>query len=148
MSIFDEQISLEPDLYFWTNSFIETFHENFWTDKEFNFSSDIQDFKVKLTEQEKEIIIRSLSTIGQLEISVKKFWAKIGDNLPHPSINDLGYVMANSEVIHGRAYKRLLKVLGINDSFDEILELDIIKGRVNYLRKHLRKFHEDNKKQR
>jgi ribonucleoside-diphosphate reductase beta chain len=147
MTIFDEQVSRKPDLYSWTQDFIEAMHNGFWTDKEFSFQSDIQDFKVALTDQEKEIIIRALATIGQLEISVKKFWAKLGDNLPHPSINDMGYVMANTEVIHGDAYERLLEVLGIDDAFDKILELDIIKGRVNYLRKHLHKFHSNNKKQ-
>ena len=145
--IFNEQITRKPDNYPWTQNFIEAMHNGFWTDREFNFQSDIQDFKVTLTAQEKEIIIRALSTIGQLEISVKKFWAKLGDNLPHPSINDLGYVMANTEVIHGDAYERLLEVLGIDDSFDEILKLDIIQGRVGYLRKHLHKFHDNNKKQ-
>lgn len=147
MGLFDEQISRKPDLYPWTQNFIEAMHNGFWTNKEFNFSSDLHDFKVNLTEQEKEIIVKSLSTIGQLEISVKKFWAKLGENLPHPSINDLGYVMANVEVIHGDAYERLLEVLGLEDAFDDILKLDIIKGRVNYLRKHLHKFHSDNKKQ-
>jgi len=145
--IFEEQISRKPDHYPWTQDFIEAMHNGFWTDKEFSFQSDKQDFMVSLDEQEKEIIIRALATIGQLEISVKKFWAKLGDNLPHPSINDMGYVMANTEVIHGDAYERLLEVLGIDDAFDKILELDIIKGRVNYLRKHLHKFHSDNKKQ-
>lgn len=145
--IFDEQITRKPDHYPWTQDFIGAMHNGFWTHREFNFQSDIQDFKVKLTDQETQIIIRALSTIGQLEISVKKFWAKLGDNLPHPSINDMGYVMANVEVIHGDAYERLLEVLGIEDSFDEILKLDIIKGRVNYLRKHLHKFHDNNKKQ-
>src|SRR5690606_8426609 len=58
-----------------------------------------------------------------------------------------GYTMAHVEVIHGDAYERLLEVLGIDNNFEKILELDIIKGRVNYLRKHLHKFHEDNKKQ-
>jgi ribonucleoside-diphosphate reductase beta chain len=145
--IFDEQITRKPDHYPWTQDFIEAMHNGFWTHREFNFQSDIQDFKVSLTDQERQIIIRALSTIGQLEISVKKFWAKLGDNLPHPSINDMGYVMANVEVIHGDAYERLLEVLGIDDSFDEILKLDIIKGRVNYLRKHLHKFHDNNKKQ-
>jgi len=145
--IFEEQISRKPDHYPWTQDFIEAMHNGFWTDKEFSFHSDVQDFKVTLTEQEKEIIVRALATIGQLEISVKKFWAKIGDNLPHPSINDMGYVMANTEVIHGSAYERLLEALGIDDAFENILELDIIKGRVNYLRKHLHKFHADNKKQ-
>ena len=145
--IFDEQISRKPDNYPWTQDFIEAMHNGFWTHREFNFSSDIQDFRVNLTEQQKQIIIRALSTIGQLEISVKKFWAKLGDNLPHPSLNDLGYTMAHVEVIHGDAYERLLEVLGIDDNFEKILELDIIKGRVNYLRKHLHKFHQDNKKQ-
>ena len=145
--IIDEQITRKPDNYSWTQNFIEAMHNGFWTDREFNFQSDIQDFKVSLTGQEKEIIVRALSTIGQLEISVKKFWAKLGDNLPHPSINDMGYVMANTEVIHGDAYERLLEVLGIDDSFDEILKLDIIQGRVGYLRKHLHKFHDNNKKQ-
>lgn len=145
--IFDEQITRKPDHYPWTQDFIEAMHNGFWTHREFNFQSDIQDFKVNLTEQERQIIIRALSTIGQLEISVKKFWAKLGDNLPHPSLNDMGYVMANVEVIHGDAYERLLEVLGIDNSFDEILQLDIIKGRVNYLRKHLHKFHDNNKKQ-
>ena len=145
--IFDEQIARKPDNYPWTQEFIETMHNGFWTHREFNFSSDVQDFKVNLTDQERTIITRALSTIGQLEISVKKFWAKLGDNLPHPSINDMGYVMANVEVIHGDAYERLLEILGIDDNFEKILELDIIKGRVNYLRKHLHKFHDNNKKQ-
>ena len=145
--IFEEQISRKPDHYPWTQDFIEAMHTGFWTDKEFSFSSDVQDFRVSLTEQEREIITRALATIGQLEISVKKFWAKLGDNLTHPSINDMGYVMANTEVVHGDAYERLLEMLGIDDAFEKILELDIIKGRVNYLRKHLHKFHSDNKKQ-
>lgn len=145
--IFDEQIKRKPDLYPWTQDFIKAMHNGFWTVDLFSFQSDLHDFKVNLTDEEKDIVIRSLATIGQLEISVKKFWAKIGDNLPHPSINDMGYVMANTEVIHGDAYERLLEVLGIDNAFDEILKLDIVKGRVNYLRKHLHKFHSDNKKQ-
>lgn len=145
--IFNEQIARKPDHYPWTQDFIEAMHNGFWTHREFNFQSDVQDFLVNLTEQEKQIIIRALSTIGQLEISVKKFWAKLGENLPHPSLNDLGYTMAHVEVIHGDAYERLLEVLGIDDNFEKILELDIIKSRVNYLRKHLEKFSQDHKKQ-
>lgn len=145
--IFEEQISRKPDLYPWTEQFVEAAQNNLWTHREFNFQSDIQDFKVNLTDQEREIIVRALSTIGQLEISVKKFWSKLGDNLPHPSLFDLGYVLSYQEVVHGNAYERLLEVLGINEAFDEILKLDFIKGRVNYLRKHLHKFHVDNKKQ-
>ena len=122
-------------------------HNGFWTDKEFSFSSDIQDFNVNLNEDEKEMIIRTLSAIGQIEVAVKKFWSKLGDNLPHPSLTDLGYVMANVEVIHNNAYERLLKVLGLEDVFEENLKLDFIEGRVKYLRKYNHKFYKDSKKQ-
>lgn len=145
--IFEEHTARKPDHYEWAQKFIEVAQNGFWTHREFNFQSDVQDFKVNLTQEEREIVVRSLAAIGQIEISVKTFWAKLGDNLPHPSLYDLGYVLANQEVIHGNAYSRLLEVLGINDAFEEILKLDIIKGRINYLKKHLHKFHSDNKKQ-
>lgn len=145
--IFEEQLSRKPNHYPWTEEFIEAMHNGFWTDKEFSFTSDIQDFKVNLNETEKEIIVRTLSAIGQIEVAVKKFWAKLGDNLPHPSLTDLGYVMANVEVIHNNAYERLLKVLGLEEIFEENLKLDFIEGRVNYLRKYTHRFYKDSKKQ-
>lgn len=145
--LFEEQISRKPNLYPWTEKYIEAMHTGFWTDKEFNFQSDTQDFKARLNDAERGVITRTLSAIGQIEVAVKKFWAKLGDNFPHPSITDLGYVMANVEVIHNNAYERLLKVLDLESVFEENLKLDIISGRVNYLRKYLHKFYKDSKKQ-
>ena len=147
LKIFDEQISRKPNLYPWTEKYTEAIHNGFWTDKEFNFKSDIQNFKVTLTDQEKEIIVRTLSAIGQIEVAVKTFWAKLGENLPHPSLADLGYVMANTEVIHNNAYERLLTVLGLEDVFEKNLKLDWIQGRVKYLKKYTHKFYKDSKKQ-
>ena len=145
--IFEEQVSRKPDHYSWAGDFIEAMHNGFWTDKEFSFASDIQDFNVSLDYQEREIIVRTLSAIGQIEVAVKKFWSKLGDNLPHPSLSDLGFVMANVEVIHNNAYERLLEVLGLEEVFEENLKLDFIEGRVNYLRKYTHKFYKNNKKQ-
>lgn len=140
-------MSRKPDHYPWTQDFIEAMHNGFWTDKEFSFSSDVQDFNVTLSEDERQINVRALSAIGQIEVAVKKFWAKLGDNLPHPSLSDLGYVMANTEVIHNNAYERLLEVLGLQDVFEENLKLDFIEGRVKYLRKYNHRFYKDSKKQ-
>jgi ribonucleoside-diphosphate reductase beta chain len=145
--IFDEQISRKPNKYPWTEEYIEAMHNGFWTDKEFGFKSDVQQFKVNLTDQEREIIIRCLSAIGQIEVAVKTFWAKLGENLPHPSLQDLGYVMANTEVIHNNAYERLLTVLGLEDIFEENLKLEWIQGRVKYLKKYTHRFYKDSKKQ-
>lgn len=146
-SIFEEQVSRKPDRYPWTEQFMEAMHNGFWTDKEFSFKSDVQQFKVELTDQEREIVIRTLSAIGQIEVAVKTFWAKLGENLPHPSLQDLGYVMANTEVIHNSAYERLIRVLDMEDIFEENLKLEWIQGRVKYLRKYTHKFYKDSKKQ-
>jgi len=67
------------------------------------------------------------------------------DKLLSPRIS-IGF-KTNSEVIHGRAYSRLLGVLGIDEAFEEILKLPMIRGRVNYLKKYTHKFHADNRKQ-
>ncbi len=139
MRIFEEQIARKPDYYPWTQKFINAMWEGHWTPNEFDFTSDIHDFKTVLTEEERQIIIRTLSAIGQIEIAVKKFWARLGDNLPHPSITDMGLVMANIEVIHNIAYEKLLTVLGLESHFEENLKQDIIQGRVKYLRKYLAK---------
>ena len=147
MSIFKEQLSRKPDLYPWTEQFMRAMWEGHWTDKEFSFISDIQDFKTRLTSEEKEIIVRTLSAIAQIEISVKTYWAKIGDNLPHPSIQDMGYVMANIEVVHNSAYERLLEALGIEEEIEKNFGLEWMQGRVKYLKKYTHKFHSDNKKQ-
>lgn len=145
--LFEEQISRKPDLYPWAKEFIDAIWQGFWTPDEFNFRSDYSQFKVDLTPEEQQVIVKTLSAIGQIEVAVKTFWAKLGDNLPHPSIRDLGFAMANSEVIHNLAYEKLLDVLQLTHVFEENLNEEVIRGRVNYLRKYLQKTYKNDKKQ-
>lgn len=145
--IFEEQVARKPDHYPWAKEFYDTMHNGFWTSGLFKFQSDIHDFKTRLSPQEQEVVAKTLSAIGQIEIAVKTFWGKLGDTLPHPSLRDLGYVMANVEVIHNDAYEKLLTVLGIKDIFEENLKLPVINGRVNYLRKYLHRYSENTRQQ-
>ena len=146
--LFEEQISRKPDQYPWTKQFIDAIWQGFWTPDEFNFRSDYGQFKTELNDQEREVIVKTLSAIGQIEVAVKTFWAKLGENLPHPSLRDLGFAMANSEVIHNLAYEKLLEVLQLTHVFEENLNEAVIKGRVDYLRKYLNKAYKgDTKKQ-
>lgn len=145
--LFQEQIARKPDLYPWTKQFIDAIWKGFWTPDEFNFRSDYSQFKTDLTKQEQEVIVKTMSAIGQIEIAVKSFWADVGKHLPHPSIKDLGYAMANSEVIHNLAYEKILEVLHLTHVFEENLNEKVIRGRVDYLRKYLEKHYEDDKKQ-
>mgnify|MGYP000748151086 FL=1 len=145
--LFEEQLSRKPDLYPWTKKFIDAIWEGFWTPDEFNFRSDYSQFKTDLSPEEQQVIVRTLSAIGQIEVAVKSFWADVGKHLPHPSIRDLGYAMANSEVIHNMAYEKLLDVLHLTHVFEENLNEEVIRGRVNYLKKYLDKVYTDDRKQ-
>jgi ribonucleoside-diphosphate reductase beta chain len=55
--------------------------------------------------------------------------------------------MANSEVIHNMAYEKLLDVLHLTHVFEDNMNEEVIRGRVNYLRKYLKKTYKDDKKQ-
>lgn len=145
--IFDEQVARKPDRYPWAQQYIDSMWTSHWTPNEFTFQSDVHDFKTELTEEERQMVTRTLSAIGQIEIAVKRFWSRLGDNLPHPSLVDLGLVMAGVEVIHNQAYEKLLSVLQLHDAFEANLKLDIIKGRVAYLRKYLSRAYENDRKQ-
>ncbi|KQS84339.1 ribonucleotide-diphosphate reductase subunit beta [Rhizobium sp. Leaf383] len=145
--LFNEQVARKPNLYPWTDDFIHAITSSPWTANEFSFQSDFDQFKTQLNDQERQVIVRTLSAIGQIEIAVKDFWANLGRNLRHPAIKDLGYVMAYTEVIHNQAYERLLEVLGLESVFEENLKEDVVRARVNYLRKHAQRVYEDDRKQ-
>jgi ribonucleoside-diphosphate reductase beta chain len=145
--LFNEQVARKPNLYPWTDDYIHAITSSPWTVNEFNFQSDFDQFKTELSDQERQVVVRTLSAIGQIEIAVKDFWANLGRNLRHPAIKDLGYVMAYTEVIHNQAYERLLEVLGLEDVFAENLKEDVVRNRVNYLRKHAQRVYEDDRKQ-
>lgn len=147
MGLFDEQISRKPNHYPWTQDIIDGLWHSFWTPNEFSFRSDYSQFHSELTKEEQEIIVKTLSAIGQIEIAVKRFWADLGKTFKHPSMSDMGLVMGNNEVIHNQAYEKLLDVLGLQSAFDDTLKEPEMKGRVEYLKKYLDKCYEDDRKQ-
>lgn len=145
--LFEEQISRKPNKYPWTQDFIDVMWNGFWTPNEFDFKADLNEYKTQLSDEEKIVITRALSAIGQIEIAVKTFWSNLGNNLPHPSMSDLGYVMGHTEVVHNKSYEKLLDVLGLESVFEENLKIPVIKNRVKYLRKYQKSSYKDNRKQ-
>lgn len=145
--LFDEQVARKPNHYPWTQTYIDKIWAGFWTPNEFDFKADFAQFRNDLNDDERQIIVRTLSAIGQIEIAVKKFWAQLGDHFPHPALSDLGFAMANSEVIHNQAYEKLLETLRLSDVFEANLKEPVVAARVNYLRKYLSQSFGDSRKQ-
>lgn len=140
MGIFDKRVEMKPYEYPESLEFMKALRGTMWFIDEFRESlkRDVSDYKYKLTEDERGVIKRSLIAISQIEVSVKTFWAKIGDKMPKPEIYKAGITCAHNEVIHEEAYSELLSVLGIEDEFSIALKEPCIQGRVDYLTKYLR----------
>lgn len=138
MSIFDKRVAFKPYEYPDVIKYRNAIKNSRWDVEEFNFDSDAFEFKHKLSGAEKEAIKRTLLAISQIEVSVKTFWAKLGDHLPKPEFNSVGITFGENEVVHSEAYSKLLEVLGLNNEFDMLLQNPVIGGRVDYLTKYLK----------
>lgn len=115
----------------------DAIRHSYWIDTEFNFTTDIDDFKTKISDDEREVIKRSMLAIAQIEVNVKTFWADLYKRMPITEIGDVGMTFAESEVRHKDAYARLLRILGLEEEFMHVVEIPAIKDRIAYLTKYL-----------
>ena len=134
--IFEPREHFKPFEYKECEEFTDAINESFWTFKEFDFVTDVQEYHADLTDYEQEIIKKCLLSISQVEVSVKNFWATLFSHLPKPEIQMVGVSFAESEVRHERAYSHLLEVLGFNKEFEKIYDIPAIIDRHNYLKKY------------
>jgi ribonucleoside-diphosphate reductase beta chain len=138
MSIFDKRVAFKPFEYPSVTQYKDAINHSYWLVSEWNFESDIQDFKVKLQPHERNAVRNTLLAISQIEVSVKKFWTKLGERFPKPEFEQVGVTFGESEVRHADAYSHLLQVLSLNDDFALLLQNPVIQGRVDYLTKYLK----------
>jgi ribonucleoside-diphosphate reductase beta chain len=118
-------------------AFKDAIRHSYWIDTEFNFTTDIDDFKTKISDEEREVIKRSMLAIAQIEVNVKTFWADLYKRMPITEIGDVGMTFAESEVRHKDAYARLIRILGLEEEFRHVVEIPAIKDRIAYLSKYL-----------
>jgi ribonucleoside-diphosphate reductase beta chain len=136
-NIFRKRTNLKPYEYPQLVEYLEAIRHSYWVHTEFNYSSDIQDMKVRMTPQEAEIVNRAMLAISQIEVQVKTFWAKIGDKMPKPEVQAVGVTFGESEVRHADAYANLLEIMGLNEEFEKLVDVPAIKKRIAYLEQSL-----------
>jgi ribonucleoside-diphosphate reductase beta chain len=144
MSIFNKRVAFKPFEYPDITKYKDAINHSYWLVSEWNFISDINDFHTNLTPVEKNVIKNALLAISQIEVSVKKFWSKLGDTFPKPEFEQVGITFGESEVRHSDAYSHLLEVLNLNQDFDLLLQNPVIQGRVDYLTKYLKRESDNN----
>ena len=132
-NIFEKRINLKPYEYPQLYEYVPAIRHSYWIHTEFNFTSDVQDFKSRLTDVERSVIKNTMLAISQIEVAVKTFWGDIYHRMPKPEIGSVGATFAESEVRHHDAYSHLLEILGLNKEFENLKKKPVIMKRVQYL---------------
>lgn len=133
--IFKRRLNLKPYEYPQLNEYKEAIQHSYWLHTEFNYTSDIQDFKVNVTDSGRNAIKNAMLAIAQVEVAVKTFWGDLYHRMPKPEVGSVGYTFAESEVRHQDAYSHLLEILGLNSEFERIEDIPELFQRVDYLTK-------------
>jgi ribonucleoside-diphosphate reductase beta chain len=131
--VFRKRVNLKPYEYPQLLEYVDAIRHSYWVHTEFNYSSDIQDMKVNLTPYEASVVEKAMLAISQIEVQVKTFWAKIGDKMPKPEIQAVGVTFGESEVRHADAYSNLIEMMGLNERFEQIMDVPAINKRIEYL---------------
>ena len=132
-NVFARRMTLKPFEYPELYEYVPAIRHSYWIHTEFNFTSDIQDFKTHLSGVEKSAIKNAMLAISQIEIAVKNFWGDIYHKIPKPEVGAVGATFAESEVRHTDAYSHLLEILGLNTEFINLKKNPVIMKRVRYL---------------
>ena len=145
--IFEKRINLKPYEYPQLYEYVPAIRHSYWIHSEFNFTSDIQDFKSRLSAPEQSAIKNTMLAISQIEVAVKSFWGDLYHRIPKPEVGSVGSTFAESEVRHADAYSYLLEILGLNSEFKALKKKPAIMKRVQYLEAALKNSKSDDNKE-
>jgi ribonucleoside-diphosphate reductase beta chain len=108
-------------------------HRAHWLADEVPLASDLNDWKLKLNESEKNLIGNILKSFAQTEVHVNDYWStKVSIWFPKPEVQAMARVFADFESIHAEAYARLNEELGLDD-FRAFLEDEVSKAKIDRL---------------
>jgi ribonucleoside-diphosphate reductase beta chain len=137
LNVFAKREKIWPFEYPKLDQFGLSILHSFWEVDHFNYDRDIRDFNLSLSEIEKIAIMRSMLAISVVENKVKSFWANLPQRMPKSEISNSCYIFSSNEVVHQKCYQKLLELLNLADSFEDVLNIPCMRDRVKYLNKYL-----------
>ena len=108
-------------------------NQSHWVSDEVNMSPDINDWKIVLSESEKNVIGHVLKGFVATETYVEDFWAaKVGRWFKIPEIQRMAHTFSAFESIHSEAYAVLNESLNLTD-YDAFLHEPSAKAKIDRL---------------
>ena len=125
-NIFEKRINILPYEYPSLLAYKNAIRHSYWIHDEFNFTTDIDDYRTKISHEEREVIKRTMLAIAQIEVNVKTFWADLYKRMPITEIGDVGMTFAEC---HGEGTEILTPKGWVNfkdiDANTEVIQYDL-----------------------
>ena len=105
MSVLEESQTYKPFLYPWAVELTKKHEEIHWVEDEAELSEDVQDWKMKLSDDEKEFITQILRLFTQSDVQVGSNYHEF--LIPKMKNNEVRNMLASfaaREGVHQRAY--------------------------------------------
>ncbi len=124
----------KPYWYIEAQEFTKSQQRAHWLADEVPLASDINDWKLKLTEPEKNLLGNVLKSFAQTEVHVgNDYWVgQVAMKFHIPEIQEMAITFASMECVHAEAYARLNEELGL-DNFQAFLEDEVSKAKIDRL---------------
>ncbi len=133
MSLLTPRPTYAPFEYDQAYRYWELQQQSHWLHTEISMASDINDWKMTLTETEKNVIGHILKGFTQSEVFIQEYWSQmVGKWFKKPEIQMMAATFASFESIHAVSYAYLNQSLGLED-FEAFLHEPTAKAKIDRL---------------
>ena len=128
--------SYKPFYYPWAVDLSKKHEEVHWIEDEAELSEDVQDWKTKLTDSEKEFITHILRLFTQSDVQVgENYHELLIPKFKNNEVRNMLSSFASREAVHQRAYALLNDTLGLPDEdFHKFLEYKEMADKIDFMK--------------
>ncbi len=136
MSLLNFSKTYKPFLYPWAVDLAKKHEEIHWIEDEAELSEDVQDWKTKLTESEKEFITHVLRLFTQSDVQVgENYHELLIPRFKNNEVRNMLSSFAAREAVHQRAYALLNDTLGLPDEdFHKFLDYKAMADKIDFMK--------------
>lgn len=137
--LLESRVAYKPFNYPWAYDLYKQHEQAHWLPEEAPLNEDVNDWKNKLTNQEKELLTHIFRFFTQGDIDVAG--AYIEKYLPvfqQIEIRMMLLSFANREAVHIDAYSKLIETLGMPETiYNQFLEYDAMRNKHEYVQSYI-----------
>lgn len=135
MSLLNISKTYKPFIYPWAVEMTKKHEEIHWIEDEAELSEDVQDWRTKLSESEKEFITQVLRLFTQSDVQVgENYHEFLIPKFKNNEIRNMLSSFATREGVHQRAYALLNDTLGLPDEeYHAFLEYKAMADKIDFM---------------